>query len=50
MFLIPPGFSPLTLNVPGGQVAVMHPKRKKDLRQASQLLSVLIEERPMIFF
>jgi hypothetical protein len=27
-------------------VAVMHTKREKDLRQASQVLSVLIEERP----
>jgi hypothetical protein len=34
------------LIISGERVTVMHTKREKDLRQASQVFSVLIEERP----
>jgi len=42
----PARFALHKLIISGERVTVMHTKREKDLRQASQVFSVLIEERP----
>jgi hypothetical protein len=42
----PARFALHKLIISGERVTVMHTKREKDLRQASQVFSILIEERP----